>query len=297
MKGMIHNRNTRREFLGVLGGSLVGTALAAGSHFPVSGKPRIALSSVMFSHLPLEDFCLRARQLGFGGIDLWGPFGDCRHMAEAVKLGPAGFRRLLTRHQLELAVWTTYRTKGHEGGFPAFAEFIGECGGGTVVRESSYEGQRPEELEDSFRKFFTQLAPEIELAGKHKVRLVIENHSDAILDRAESFKIFNRLNPAPDVVKIGVAPHHLQKRKEDVAAVIASCGSQLGFFYAWQLAPGKGQLPGHGPADFRPWMEALAGIGYDRWLTPFMHGDLPDAEMGDAVTKSKDYLETILSSS
>lgn len=256
-------------------------------------KPKQVLSSVMFSGLSLEAFCIKAKQLGFEAIDLWGPFGDCHHMKEAVGMGADAFRKLLRDQGLRIGVWTTYRTNGHDEGFPGFSDFIGSCGGGIVVRESSYDGVGTEKPEESFRRFFNGLEDEIELARKHKVRLAIENHSDAILDTPESFEVFMKLNPAPDVIGVGIAPHHLQKRKADVAAVIRMCGDQLLFFYAWQLAGGKGQLPGHGPADFTPWLQALAGVGYRHWMTPFMHGDLPADEMAQAVAKANQYLNNL----
>lgn len=288
----------RRDFLGLA--AMAGASLAVPglcrvrAEDPVAAwQPKQALSSVMFSELALEAFCSKASELGFKAIDLWSPFANCRHMHEAVKLGADGFAKLLQKHGLQLGVWTTYRTKDHDQGFPGFADFIGACGGGIVVRESSYKGTRKDRLEESFRRFFGELEPEIELARKHKVRLAIENHAYTILDSPESFEIFSRLNPAPDVVGVGVAPYHLQKRKADVAEVIRVCGKQLLFFYAWQLADGTKQFPGIGPADFTPWLQALADVDYQHWMTPFMHGDLPQDEMAAAVSKAFNYLNTL----
>lgn len=244
----------------------------------------------MFSGLSLEDFCAKAAELGFRGIDLWGPFGDCRHLREAVALGADGWARLLEKHQLEVGAWTTYRTKGHDEGFPGFAEFIGACGGGVVVRESKYGKIAEGELEKALKEFFTELEPEIELARQHGVKLAIENHSGAILDTLESLQLFTRLNPDPKTVGIALAPYHLQARKVPVVDAIKACGPQLLFFYAWQKGRATDQLPGHGPTDFRPWMKALAGQDYRLWMTPFMHGELPAAEMATAVEKARRHL-------
>ena len=256
-------------------------------------RPRLALSSVMFSELPLQGFCRKAAELGFEGIDLWSPFGTCRHLAEAQELGATAFKKLLSEHRLEVGCFTTYRTKGHEEGFPAFAEFIGECGGGVVVRESKYGKVPADELEGTLRTFFEDLQPEIELARKHGVRLAIENHSGAILDTLQSIRLFTKLNPAPEVVGIALAPYHLQARKVPVVDAIAACGKQLLFFYAWQLKKGSDQLPGHGATDFTPWLQALAEHNYAHWITPFMHGELPADEMAAAVAKARRYLETL----
>jgi len=281
---------TRREFLRAGGGLAAVSVLPALGAERAGWRPRLALSSVMFFGLSLEAFCGKAAELGFKGIDLWSPFGKCRHLAEAQELGAGGFKKLLAKHRLEVGCYTTYRTKGHDEGFPGFAEFIGECGGGVVVRESKYGNIAKEELEAEMGKLFAELQPEIELARKHGVRLAIENHSGAMLDTLESIRLFTKLNPAPDVVGIALAVYHLQARKVPVVDAIRACGKQLLFVYAWQQGRGVAQLPGHGPADFKPWLQALAEQKYAHWITPFMHGELPAGEMAAAVAKARRHL-------
>lgn len=287
---------TRRGFLRAGGGLAMWSLLPAlgdGSGGKTGAwRPRLALSSVMFSQLTLEAFCRQAEKLGFKGIDLWGPFGNCRHLAEARELGAKSWKKLLAKHRLEVACYTTYRTAGHDEGFPGFAEFIGASGGGLVVRESQYGTFAADELEAHMRKFFETLQPEIELARKHRVRLVIENHSDALLDTLASFQAFTKLNPAPEVVGIGLAIYHLQARKVPVEEAIRACGKQLMFVYGWQQGRGLAQLPGHGPAEFAPWLRALAQQDYGHWISPFMHGEQPVEEMAAAVTKACRYLES-----
>ena len=88
-----------------------------------------------------------------------------------------------------------------------------------------------------------------------------------------------------------MAPYHLQKRGISVPEAIEVCGKQLFFFYAWQHSPGSKQLPGIGPADFTPWIAALAKVGYTGCVNPFMHGEPEPEEMSAALAKSKAYLE------
>lgn len=76
-----------------------------------------------------------------------------------------------------------------------------------------------------------------------------------------------------------------------VEEAIGICGKKLFFFYAWQHAEGTGQLPGHGPTDFTPWLSALAKAGYEGYLNAFMHGDLAPDAMAAALAKSRDYLK------
>jgi len=50
-------------------------------------------------------------------------------------------------------------------------------------------------------------------------------------------------------------------------------------------------LPGHGPADFTPWLRALANINYPGCVNAFMHGHVEADAMSAALAKSRDYLK------
>ena len=255
-------------------------------------RMRLVFSSVMLAELPIEEVCARAAKLGFEAIDIWCPFDTCKHLADVVaRLGPGGLKELLAKHKLALASFTTYTTPKEAVGFPAYADFIGKFGGGVVVRESQYVRVKPEELTTTMRAFFEKLKPQIDKAAETKVRLAIENHGDALLSTPDSFKAFVDLNPAPQHVGLGVAPYHLQNIKASVGDVIRTAGSQLLFFYAWQSADGINQLPGHGPADFVPWLKALADINYQGFLSPFMHGHPTPEELSAGIAKACAYLK------
>lgn len=291
------SRLGRREFLRAAAMPLAALALPglAGRAAAAPTTPwrmRLAFSSVMLTGLPIEEVCARAAKLGFEAIDIWCPFGKCTHLADVVsRLGPDGLKELLARHKLELASFTTYRTKMEAAGFPAYADFIGRFGGGVVVRESQYMRVKPGELTVAMRAFFEKLKPEIDKAAESKVRLAIENHGDALLCTPDSFKAFVDLNPAPKHVGLGIAPYHLQNIKAPVEEVIRTAGSQLLFFYAWQSAGGMNQLPGHGPADFVPWLKALADINYQGFVNPFMHGHPTPDELSTGMAKAVAHLK------
>ena len=287
----------RRQFLRRAAVPLAALALPglAGRAHAAPATPwrmRLAFSSVMLAELPIEEVCARAAKLGFEAIDIWCPFDRCKHLTDVVaRLGPDGLKQLLAKHQLTLASFTTYSTAQETVGFPAYAEFIGKFGGGLVVRESQYIRVKPEELTAAMRGFFEKLKPQIDQAIAAKVRLAIENHGDALLSTPDSFKAFVDLNPAPQHVGLAVAPYHLQTIKASVEDVIRSAGSQLMFFYAWQNAAGINQLPGHGPADFVPWLKALAHINYQGFVNPFMHGNPAPEEVSTGLTKASAYLK------
>ena len=287
----------RRQFIRTTAIPLVALALpglsgAARAAQGAAWRMRLTLSSVMFAELPFEEVCERAAKLGFEAIDIWCPFDRCKHLSDvATRLGPDGLKQVLATHKLTLGSFTTYCTPSEAVGFPAYADFIGKSGGGLVVRESQYIQVKPEDLTAKMREFFEKLKPQIELAAQAKVRLAIENHGGALLGTADSFKAFVDLNPAPEHVGVGVAPYHLQDIKASVEEVIRTAGSQLLFFYAWQKAGGINQLPGHGPADFVPWLKALATINYQGCISPFMHGNMKPEDMTTGLTKACAYLQ------
>ena len=297
--------SSRRRFLKQAVGASTAFAVPnifTGSLFGLSGRAiaepvspwrmRLAFSSVMLAELPIEEVCARAAQMGFEAIDIWCPFDNCKHLADVVaRLGPDGLKALLAKHNLALVSFTTYRVGPEKVGFPAYADFIGKFGGGVVVRESEYKRVKPEDLTSAMRAFFEKLKPQIEKAAETKVRLAIENHGDALLNSPDSFKAFIDLNPAPQHVGLGIAPYHLQNIKAPVDEVIRLAGSQLLFFYAWQAASGMKQLPGHGPADFVPWLRALARINYQGFVNPFMHGHPTPEELSAGMTQSCTYLK------
>jgi sugar phosphate isomerase/epimerase len=284
----------RRRFLRRSAAALALPGLVChASATPVSAwRMRLSFSSVMLAGLPIEEVCARAAKLGFEAIDIWCPFDNCKHLADVVaRLGPDGLKELLAKHKLTLGSFTTYTTKAEAIGYPAYADFLGKCGGGVVVRESQYIDVKPEELTAAMRAFFDKLKPQIEKAAETKVRLAIENHGNALLGTPDSFKAFVDLNPAPQHVGLAIAPYHLQNLKAPVGDVIRTAGSQLFFFYAWQSANGMNQLPGHGPADFVPWLKALADIRYQGFVNLFMHGHPTPEELSAGMMKACAYLK------
>jgi sugar phosphate isomerase/epimerase len=251
-----------------------------------SWKMKLSGSSINFVSLPIEQACERIAALGFEAIDIWGPIFKCKHLDEVCdRLGADGLKALLEKHRLRLFAFSVYG-----GGYPKFAELLGKCGGGVAIHGSA-KAVKPEELTSAMKAFLEKLKPEAELAEKYNSYVAIENHGGALLHTVDSIKAFVDLNQNPRL-GIALAPFHIQAGKQSVEDAIAAAGSQLLFFYAWQNAPGVGQLPGHGPADFTPWLGALAKINYRGYVNPFLHHEPPPDETFKALEKSRDYLRT-----
>jgi sugar phosphate isomerase/epimerase len=282
----------RRDFLKAVG---IGTTAAVGA--PVlsawsqeatdKGKWRMRLStsSIHFMQLSIEQACERIAKLGFEAIDIWSAHEGCPHLDDvANRLGPEGLKELLAKHKLKLVAFSVY-----SGGYARYAQLLGKAGGGVAIQGSAGPC-KPEELTSRMQQFIEDLKPLVELAEKYNSYLAIENHGQALLDSLDSFKAFVDVNKSPRL-GIALAPYHLQTIQASVPEAIRICGKQLFFFYAWQNYPDAKQLPGIGPTDMTPWIQALAEIRYRRFVNPFMHGHSEPDVMAANLAKSRDYLK------
>ena len=283
---------TRRDFLKVLS-AVAGAGITA----PVFSSPtdktsqkqwrmRLSTSSIHFMQLPIEQACEQIAKLGFEAIDIWSAHEGCPHLDDVAKrLGAGGLKKLLSKHKLKLFAFSVYR-----GGYQRYAELLGKAGGGVAIQGSAGPC-KPEELTGRMRQFIENLKPLVELAEKNNSYLAIENHGNALLNSLDSLKAFVDINTSKRL-GIALAPYHIQALKASVPEAIRICGRQLLFFYAWQHYGDSKQLPGIGPTDMTPWIQALADIRYRGHVNPFMHGH-PEVEvMAANLAKSRDYLKT-----
>lgn len=278
----------RRSFLMALGGGLAAAGARGQEDAATKGTEwtmRLSASSVAFTKLSIEEACERIAALGFEAIDIWCPFRGCVHLKDVGdRLGADGLRALLTKTKLKLNAFSVYTT-----GYRPYAKLLGDVGGGVAVRGSQGGLPKAGELTKRMKAFFEKLKPDAELAAKHNSYIAIENHGNALLHTLDSFKAFVDLNPS-DRIGIALAPYHLQGAKVSIPEAIKVAGKQLRYFYAWQRAKGVGQLPGHGPADVKPWLQALAEINYEGYVNPFMHHEPEPDAMSEALGKSRAYL-------
>jgi len=288
---------SRRGFLRRSSAALAGAALAGAMSTRASAdtdkdkdkktwQMRQSTSTVQFGSLSLAKACERIAALGFEAVDIWHSGFGSPHLEEAEKMGADALKALLAETKLKLYAFTCYSVGANQG-YPRYAELLGKAGGGVAVREARYG--KVTDLSAEMKTFLEQIKPQAELAAKNNTRLAIENHGNSLLGSKDSFKAFVDLNRYPNV-GIALAPYHLQGAKIPVEEVVAIVGKQLLFFYAWQLGKGDKQLPGVGPADFVPWIAALAKADYAEYVNPFMHGHPEPDEMTRGLTTAKDYL-------
>jgi sugar phosphate isomerase/epimerase len=255
---------------------------------------RLSTSSIHFMRLPIEQACEQIAKLGFEAIDIWSAHAGCPHLDDVQnRLGAEGLKEVLAKNNLKLFAFSVY-----EGRYERYAELLGKAGGGVAVQGSAGKCE-PEELTTKMREFMESTKPLIELAEKYDSYLAIENHGRALLNSLDSLKAFVEMNTSPRL-GIALAPYHLQTIKASVPEAIRISGSQLFFFYAWQRHLDKKypaqQLPGIGPVDMTPWIQALADIQYAGYVNPFMHGHPPVDVMAANLAKSRDYLKVCYNS-
>ncbi|MBM4040124.1 MAG: sugar phosphate isomerase/epimerase [Planctomycetes bacterium] len=277
---------SRRAFLAASGAvALAAKGRALGAEAATKWPLKLSTSSNHFRGLTLEESCERIGKLGFEAIDIWSAFQGCKHLDDAKeRLKAEGLKELLAKHNLKLFAFSVY-----VGGYARYAEFLGQCGGGVAVQGSG-GGAKPEELTARMKKFIEGCKPLAELAEKHNSRVAFENHGGSLLCTIDSMKAFVDCNSNPRL-GIALAPYHVQAGKMSVEEAIRACGKQLLFFYAWQHAGGVNELPGHGPTDCVPWLNALAEVGYGGYCNLFTHHHMEPDAMSAALAKSRDYVK------
>jgi len=281
----------RRTILtGVAAGAaaMVARPLAGLAAEPPAEKKRwrmkLSTSTIQFTALPVEQAIERIAGLGFDAVDVWSAHAGCPHLDDvADRLGAKGLVDCCKKNAVGLYAFSVYR-----GGYPKYAELLGQAGGGVAVRGAA-KACKPSELTAKMKQLLESLKPEIELAEKHDSFVALENHGGNILNSIDGLKAFVDNNPSKRL-GIALAPYHLQGRDVSVPDAIQTAGKSLLFFYAWQKGKGTDQLPGLGPTDFKPWLAALAAIDYPWPVNPFMHHQPPPDEMAAALAKSRKYL-------
>ncbi len=238
-----------------------------------------ALATSMYGCLPLAEVIPEARAVGDGRIDLW-PQRHANQREQADEMGREKFQALLEEHDVQLALTTRYDL----GPFGLRDEFdyVASFGGSLVVSGSQKEGsdlQGPE-LKQAVQTFVERMKPEVAVAEAKGITIGIENHADALIHSVDSILWLAEFSPSP-ALGLALAPYHLPDDADLVARLIRELDDRLSLYYAWQHGMGcmeklpkeqeLMQLPGRGTMDFRPILQALQAIQYDRLVEIFMH--------------------------
>lgn len=266
------------------------------------------VGSCMYGYQYVGEILPEVQKCGSSYLDIWPkPHGNQREQLE--DLGGDLFARLLKQHDVSLGCITQYKL----GPFGLRDEMrvAQRFGCRTMVTGGSGpKGLTGAELRAAVADFLEKMKPHLEVAEETGVTIAIENHANNLIDSPDSLKYLAELRPSENI-GIALAPYHLPQDEQLLAGLIKQLGPAIEVFYAWQHGDGCTrklpkdqellQMPGRGPLDFAPLLNALAEIQYDGWTEIFMHPvprGIPILETAAAVTAeinhSRTYLEGLL---
>lgn len=277
---------------------------------PAASPPlrfRYLVGSSMYGYADLREILPEVSRSGASAIDLW-PKVHGNQREQLDELGEAAFAELLAAHQVTLGCITQYKL----GPFDLADELrlAQRLGCQTIVTGAvGPKGLAGAELKAAVGKFVEQMRPHVALAEEAGVRIAIENHANNLIDSPDALRWLLDLRPSPHLA-IALAPYHLPQDPELLAGLIRDLGAAIEVFYAWQHGNGSMtaqpketellQLPGRGPLDFGPLVDALRAIRFQGWTEIFMHPFPRGTAVVDSVggvtaeiRKSADYLESL----
>lgn len=313
MKAYRMNRREAGRLLISTAAGLIASSVPGGINASFAGAPgfrlRYVLSSSMYGGLPLSDILPEVRRTGTRILDVWPkPHGGQRE--EVDSMGEEAFGALLEKNDVQLGVVTRYDL----GPFRLSEEmgFAQRFGARVIVTGSGGPaGLAGAELKAAVNAFIERMKPHVDVAERAGITIAIENHGRALIQSPDSLRYFADAL-ASDRLGIAFAPYHLPQDEALLAKLIRDVGPAMAFFYAWQHGAGSSQkmpkeqemqqMPGYGPLDFAPLLEALRDIDYQGWTSVFMHPVprgipiLPTiGEVTAAINKSREYLEHAVS--
>lgn len=305
---MTHPRLTRRQFTAAVSVSLAGSlGSRLGLADPTPGfRLNYILASPMYGTAPLAEVLPEVKKTGATHIDIW-PRQHANHREQVAELGLDRFAELLRGHDVGLGMITRYDLGPY--GLQDEMRVLKQLGGRVIVTGArNADGAT---LRDRVKAFVDNLRPHVASAEELGVAIGIENHGNSLINEPDSLRYFAEFAPSKHL-GIALAPYHLPQDEQVIAGLIADLGEHLVHFQAWQHGMGCMtklpkeqellQMPGRGPLDFAPILQALKRIDYRGFTEIFMHPvprGIPILETTAAVTeeinRAKAYLEGCLS--
>lgn len=306
---MDSRKTNRRDFCRAAAG------LAAAGFLPATcrGKDdtfrlKYIVASSMYGRMKLADVLGEVGRTGAEHIDIW-PEGHANHREQIEAMGRQEFAAMLKRHRVKLGMLTHYDL----GPFKLQDEMrlAGELGASVIICGSKGpRNLRGRALKTAVGEFIEAMKPHLAVAEPLGITIGIENHSNSLINSADSIRWFGELASSPGL-GIALAPYHLPQEAELIAGLITDLGRRLVHFYGWQYGMGCMkklpkeqellQMPGRGKLDFVPIVAGLKKINYNGWTSIFMHPVprgipiLPTArEVTAEINRSRLYLEDCL---
>ena len=143
-----------------------------------------------------------------------------------------------------------------------------------------------EQVQERMAESMKELADYAEKTGTEIVIEAIDRFETDYLQRAEEvLTLIDRVGSRR--VKVHLDTNHMNLEEQDWRRPILLCGTRLGHVH---LADNRRRYPGWGLVDFKPVLEALAEIGYERSLTMECY---PYPDGITALRRAKKYLDQV----
>ena len=299
-------RMNRRHFLQSIAAATAAPAFAADTPW----KLNYLLASSMYGSLPLAEILPEVKKGGATAIELW-PKKHGTQREELDAIGHDQFAALLKEHGIGFGGTTRYDL----GPFKLTEEIavVKKFGGTFIVTGGAgdWKGLTPEQLKANVKDFAEKMQPHAALAAKSGVTIGIENHINNLIDTPDSLRWLADFTRDTPGIGIALAPYHLPQDTALLSDLIRHIDRKMTLFYAWEH--GKGcmkpmpkedelqQMPGRGPLDWKPLLQALKAIQFTGPTEIFMHPTprgipiMPTAAESTAeIVRAKNHLDAIV---
>lgn len=268
----------RRRFLQSLSALAAAPAVAVPATQP--WKLSYVLASSMYGSLPLAEILPEVKKGGASAIELW-PKKHGTQREEMDAIGHDKFAAMLKEHGVGFAGSTRYDL----GPFKLTEEIatVKKFGGSFIVTGGSGEWKniKPEQLKANVKDFVEKMKPQAALAAENGITIGIENHVNNLIDTPDSLRwLADDIRAIPGI-GIALAPYHLPQDTALLAGLIRHIDQKMTLFYAWEHGMGcmkpmpkedeLQQMPGRGPLDWKPLLDALKETKFTGPTEIFMH--------------------------
>lgn len=268
----------RRRFIQSLSALAAAPASAAGSAAP--WKLNYMLASSMYGNLSLGEILPEVKKTGAKSIELW-PKKHGTQREEMDALGHDKFAAMLKEHGVGFGGTTRYDL----GPFKLAQEIaiVKKFGGTFIVTggKGEWKNVKAPQLKANVNDFVEKMKPHAALAAESGVTIGIENHVSNLIDKPDSLKwLADGIRSMPGI-GIALAPYHLPQDSALLAELILHIDQKLTLFYAWEHGKGCSkrmpkeeelqQMPGRGPLDWKPLLQALKETNFTGPTEVFMH--------------------------
>lgn len=267
------------------------------------------LASSMYGNLTLAEILPEVKKTGATGIELW----PKRHGTQREELDVIGVEKFAEQLK-EAGISFGGTTRYDLGPFKLANEIkmVKQLGGTFIVTggKGDYKVDA-KQLKKNVKDFVEKMKPHAALAAANGVSIGIENHINNLIDTPDSLRWL--ADGIRDMAGIGIAfaPYHLPQNAEMMAGLIRHIDQNMTLFYAWEHGLGCSkpmpkaeelqQMPGRGPLDWKPLLQALKDVRFTGPTEVFMHPTprgipiLPTAaETTAEIVRGKEHLDAVV---